>query len=53
MIFFVLVRSENMMDEFFNISNNDNNSINFTMEKENTNELAFLDVQVKRYIMYF
>ena len=36
------------MDEFFNILNNAHNSISFTMEKENNNELVFLDVQVKR-----
>ena len=36
------------MVEFFNILNNAHNSISFKMEKENNNELAFLDVQIKR-----
>ena len=36
------------MDEFYNILNNAHNSIRLTMEKENKNELAFLDVQTKR-----
>ena len=36
------------MNEFFNILNTAHNSISFTMEKENNNEFAFLDVQVKR-----
>ena len=36
------------MDEFINILFNAHNSISFTMEKENNNELAFLDVQVKQ-----
>ena len=45
---FVLLRSEKTMDEFFNILNNAHDSINFTIEKENNDELAFLDVQIKR-----
>ena len=45
---FVLVSSEKIMNEFFNILNTAHNSISFTMEKENNNEFAFLDVQVKR-----
>ena len=45
---FVLVSSENIMDEFFNISNDANEAINFTIEKEKNNELAFLEVQVKQ-----
>ena len=45
---FVLVRSEKIMDQFFNALNNAHGSINFTIEKENNDELAFLDVQVKR-----
>ena len=36
------------MDKFFNIMNSAHDSINFTIEKENNDELAFLDVQTKR-----
>ena len=35
------------MDKFFNILNNAHDSINFTIEKENNDELAFLDVQIE------
>ena len=45
---FVLVRSKKIMDKLFNILNNAHDSINFTIEKENNGELAFLDVQIKR-----
>ena len=45
---FVLVRSEKIMDEFFNVLNNADEAINFTIEKEKNEELAFLDVLVKR-----
>ena len=45
---FLLVKSEKIMDECFNIFNNAHNSISFTIEKEVNNELAFLDVLVKR-----
>ena len=45
---FVLVRSEKIMDEFFNVLNNAHEAINFTIEKEKNEELAFLDVLVKR-----
>ena len=44
----VLVRSEKIMDEFFNVLNNAHEAINFTIEKEKNNELAFLEVQVKQ-----
>ena len=40
--FFVLVRSEKIMDKFFNVLNNAHEAINFTIEKENNDELAFL-----------
>ena len=36
------------MDEFFNILNSAHKSINFTIEKENNDELALFDVQIKR-----
>ena len=45
---FVVLKSEKTMDKFFNILNNAHDSINFTIEKENNGELAFLDVQIKR-----
>ena len=45
---FVLVRREKIMDEFFNVLNNAHEAINFTIEKEKNDELAFLDVLVKR-----
>ena len=45
---FVLVKSEKIMDEFFNGLNNAHEAINFTIEKEKNDELAFLDVLVKR-----
>ena len=45
---FVLVGSEKNMEDFFNVLNNAHEAINFTKEKENNDELAFLDVQVKR-----
>ena len=47
----VLDRSEKIMEEFFcfvNVLNNAHDSINFTIEKENNDELAFLDVKVKQ-----
>ena len=44
----VLVRSEKIMKEFLNVLINANDSINFTIEKENNDEFEFLDVQVKR-----
>lgn len=37
----VLVKSDKIFDEFFSVSNNAHKSINFTMEKEPYNELAF------------
>ena len=43
---FVLVRREKIMDEFFNVLNNAHEAINFTIEKEKNDELAFLDVLV-------
>ena len=46
--YFVLVRSEKIIDEFFNVLNNAHEAINFTIEKEKNNELAFLEVQVKQ-----
>ena len=45
---FVLVRREKIMDEFFNVLNNAHEAINFTIEKEKNDELAFLDVLIKR-----
>ena len=41
---FVMVRNEKIMDEFFNVLNNAHEAINFTIEKEKNDELAFLDV---------
>ena len=43
-----MVRSEKIIDEFFNVLNNAHEAINFTIEKEKNEELAFLDVLVKR-----
>ena len=40
---FVLVENEMLIEEFFDILNNAHSSIKFTMEKENNNELAYLD----------
>ena len=40
---FVLVRSEKIMDEFFNVLNNAHEAINFKIEKEKNEELAFLN----------
>ena len=45
---FVFVRSEKIMDELFNVLNNAHEASNFTIEKEKNDELAFLDVQVKK-----
>ena len=45
---FVLVKNEMLMEKFFDILNNAHSSIKFTMEKENNNELAYLDVIIKR-----
>ena len=50
---FVLVRSEKIIDEFLNILNNAHDSINFTTENENNDELAFLDAQIKRKLKIF
>ena len=41
------------MNEFFYILNNAHDSISFTIEKENNNEFAFLDVQIIRKIKDF
>ena len=38
---FVLFGSEKIMGEFFNILNNAHDSISFTIEKVNNDELAF------------
>ena len=38
---FVLDRSEKIMDKFLNVLNNAHEAINFTIEKENNDELAF------------
>ena len=45
---FVLVENEMLIDECFDILNNAYSSIKFTMEKETNNELAYLDVIIKR-----
>ena len=44
---FCFFRNEKTMDECFNILDNAHKAINFTIEKEKNNELAFLDVLVK------
>ena len=50
---FVLVRSKKIINEFLNILNDAHDSISFTIEKENNDELAFLDVQVKQKVNRF
>ena len=46
---FVLGKDEEEIDELFNVLNKTHSSIKFTSEKENKDELAFLDVLVKRH----
>ena len=46
---FVLVKNEEDIDEFFTILNQAHNVIQFTVEKEIDNELAFLNILVKRH----
>ena len=46
---FVLGKDENKIDELFSVLNKTHSSITFTSEKENNDELAFLDVLVKRH----
>ena len=45
---FVLGENEENIDEIFSVFNKTHSSITFTIEKENNDELAFLDVLVKR-----
>ena len=45
---FALAENEKDIDELFSVFNKTHLSITFTVEKENNNELAFLDVLVKR-----
>ena len=46
---FVLGEDEKDIDELFCVLNKAHSSIKFTLEKENNNELPFLDVLVKRH----
>ena len=46
---FVLGKDEEKIDKLFNVLNKTHSSIKFRSEKENNDELAFLDVLVKRH----
>ena len=50
---FVLGENEKDIDELFSVFNKTHSSITFTVEKENYDELAFLDVLVKRQKKHF
>ena len=45
---FVSGENEKAIDDFFSVFNKTHSSITFTLEKENNDELAFLDLLVKR-----
>ena len=45
---FVLGIIEKDIDEFISVFNKTHSSVTFTVEKENNDELSFLDVRVKR-----
>ena len=45
---FVVTENERELDNFYKLLNETHDSINFTCEKENNNEISYLDVLVKR-----
>ena len=46
---FVLAENEEVVDELFTVLNEVHNAIKFTVEKEMNNEIAFLDILIKRH----